>query len=244
MKYSCHLQYYPSPGPSLRATTHSNSSPLSWYFSSSPSCRYYCIPTFFFFIFFPHKISPKSSTLQYIYHMVMRLKEPQHHTVSQLGINCDLQYLHNFNQLFLSSNGIRKIQRIYLCFNSQYKQLFTLTLANKLGFEHYVICFDIKCESIGKLVKKNGQFWSSLSLCVKEVQALKMCVYSICILCQSNNKCVNCIANTDGCCANCVKSLFYCTLLPWNSMELFSILGYEHLSASVPVTPANHNTDI
>ena len=50
MRYPCHLlQYYPSPGPSLRATTHSNSSPsplphssplplshsspLSWYLS-------------------------------------------------------------------------------------------------------------------------------------------------------------------------------------------------------------------
>ncbi len=30
---------------------------------------------------------------------------------------------------------------------------------------------------------------------------------TVCILCQSNKKCVNCIAYTDGCCANCVKSL-------------------------------------
>ncbi len=30
---------------------------------------------------------------------------------------------------------------------------------------------------------------------------------TVCILCQSNTKCVNCIAYTDRCCANCVKSL-------------------------------------
>ncbi len=29
----------------------------------------------------------------------------------------------------------------------------------------------------------------------------------VCILCQSNKKCVNCIVYTDGCCANCVKSI-------------------------------------
>ncbi len=33
------------------------------------------------------------------------------------------------------------------------------------------------------------------------------CVLTLCILCQSNKKCVNCIAYTDGHCANCVKSL-------------------------------------
>ncbi len=32
-------------------------------------------------------------------------------------------------------------------------------------------------------------------------------VLIVCILCQSNNKCVNCVVYTDGCCANCVKSL-------------------------------------
>ncbi len=30
---------------------------------------------------------------------------------------------------------------------------------------------------------------------------------TVCILCQSNNKCVNCIAYIDRCCANCIKSL-------------------------------------
>ena len=60
----------------------------------------------FFFVFlcivlFPHKISPKRSS--YCIHL----------SVSELGISCDLQYLHNFNQLFLSSNGIK--YRGYVC---------------------------------------------------------------------------------------------------------------------------------
>ncbi len=32
-------------------------------------------------------------------------------------------------------------------------------------------------------------------------------VLTVCILCQSNKKCVNCIAYTNGCYANCVTSL-------------------------------------
>ncbi len=89
-------------------------------------------------------------------------------------------------------------------FNSQYEQLFTLTLAYNLVLEHDVICSDIQCESIRKFGSKITLFWSWLSLCVKEVQAF---VLIVCILCQSNKKCVNCIVYTDGCCANCVKSL-------------------------------------
>ena len=52
-------------------------------------------------------------------------------------------------------------------------------LANKLGFEHDVICFGIQCESNGKLSSKNRLFWSWLSLCVKEVEAFEICVYSM-----------------------------------------------------------------
>ena len=61
MQYSCHLQHfnsYPSSGPSLSATTHSNSSPpplplshsspLPWYLSSSPSWRHYSNILFFY----------------------------------------------------------------------------------------------------------------------------------------------------------------------------------------------------
>ncbi len=98
------------------------------------------------------------------------------------------------------------MQRTYLCFKSQHEQLFTLTLAYKLGLEHDVICSDIQCESICKCGSKITLFWSWLSLCAKYVQAFKICA-NFMHLCQSNKKCVSCITYTDGCCANCVKSL-------------------------------------
>ena len=58
-----------------------------------------------------------------------------------------------------------KIQGMYLCFITKYKQLLTLTLANNLGFEHAIRFADSRL------------FWSWLSLCVKEVQAFNICAY-------------------------------------------------------------------
>ncbi len=51
-----------------------------------------------------------------------------------------------------------------------------LTLAYNLVLEYDVICSDIQCESIRKFGSKMTLFWSWLSLCVKEVQAFKICV--------------------------------------------------------------------
>ncbi len=76
--------------------------------------------------------------------MVMQLKVPQYLSVFPRWESAAIYifiYLHNLNQLFLISNRIK--YRGHICFNSQYEQLFTLTLAYKLGLEHDVIFSDI-----------------------------------------------------------------------------------------------------
>ena len=63
-----------------------------------------------------------------------------HHKTNLTILAWPLLFIVGFERAF-SLFVYCKIQGIYLCFNSQYKQLFTLTLANNLGFEHDVICF-------------------------------------------------------------------------------------------------------
>ena len=54
---------------------------LSWYFSSSPSCRHY---SYFLCVALNCSFSTEDQPKEvlFIYHIVMRLKEPQHLSVS------------------------------------------------------------------------------------------------------------------------------------------------------------------
>ncbi len=101
------------------------------------------------------------------------------------SVYAGVNFPHNISPTMSSFTVYHMVMNLntWVCFNSQHEQLFTLTLAYKLGLEHDVICSDIQCESICTFV------------------------LTLCILCQSKNKCVSCLTYTDGCCANCVKSL-------------------------------------
>ncbi len=76
------------------------------------------------------------------------------------GVN----FPHNISPTMSSFTVYHMIKNLntWVCFKSQHEQLFTLTLAYKLGLEHDVICSDIQCESICKFGSKITLFWSWL----------------------------------------------------------------------------------